>query len=969
MRTRHRAVELSGTKWKVLSVDAKGQTATLASGSVAERPQWLLSLHRKPDGSTTLAANRQTLWTGVTREDAGFTPGAIGLLVEPHSHLSVEKFRIAGRPCEGRLSYLYSEALLGAGQDPANWQERQTSDFHYGLGIVSRHPAARVKWNVIGTRMILWSPRGPEFGKVEIRLDGQRTAVVDLHSDKPVASQSVWTSHDLPDSGHAVVVQGISGVLPVDCLEVESGSVSDSEVQTALAIRGGKAMPFGAPSVIGLWSPTGADLRSEGFRDCLDAMAMHSHFNLLTTTSRWFSMIDPKVHDWFKKAAIYAQERGIGIALELDPRHDIPAFKKRYPNALQERLWLQEVDIGGNNGQVPAEVAYLQGNSDAICRAEPNAMHLERVYSYLKTPQSVDPDTVKDITASCKVTKATARKLAVAVPGDAAEPGRKACIIARVTMDFPDIFSPQIISFEAETIKQYADVPLAGLMKDEAGFPAERAGNPQHNAFWFSRRTTEAYAQATGGRDLIRDSLLMWLGECGHESERQAAINQVMRLSYLRNTEIEQTYYRATKATFGPGAFVGTHDTTFPFPDAREFERNGMNWWTATRDFAQSDETTPYCCRTSMAKKFGGPVWYNMWYDATADSYEKLVWSYALAGGRMNFHVLWPSKAPSSKLATDLLRTKVPCIDSRIRLLNFISRAQVDCPVAVIFGHACAMNWAGPDFDDVGTELSDAFWRAGYYTDLIPTSEIAEKSLRVDRDGSIWFGRQRYAAVVLYHPEFEDPATAEFFQKTVPGKTILYRMGDWTRNFHAEPFAGDAALPRQMKAAKDVKTCADAVTAELCRRGIEPQTRASVTLPKWNKLGRTSAALPPSGISHLIDGTVIIASGENDVFGDLIQKTIKVQGHDVAFDAVGIAAVRLGKDGRLEAMAAGGLKSFRGGGLSIELPDRADVALWRDQHGQMHGVLQDWKGPVPVALLAITHDWLRLAVPVPLTDD
>ncbi|MEI7902108.1 MAG: hypothetical protein WCK89_17785, partial [bacterium] len=66
----------------------------------------------------------------------------------------------------------------------------------------------------------------------------------------------------------------------------------------------------------------------------------------------------------------------------------------------------------------------------------------------------------------------------------------------------------------------------------------------------------------------------------------------------------------------------------------------------------------------------------------------------------------------------------------------------------------------------------------------------------------------------------------------------------------------------------------------------------------------------PSGQCRLLDGTIILASGEKDVLGDPIQKTLNVDGHEVAFDAVGVAAVRLDKDGKLEALAAGGLKRF-----------------------------------------------------------
>jgi len=61
---------------------------------------------------------------------------------------------------------------------------------------------------------------------------------------------------------------------------------------------------------------------------------------------------------------------------------------------------------------------------------------------------------------------------------------------------------------------------------------------------------------------------------------------------------------------------------------------------------------------------------------------------------------------------------------------------------------------------------------------------------RIDADWNIWFGQQRYAAVVLYHPEFENATTAGFFQQAAKGKTIIYRVGDWTKNFDAKAFDG-----------------------------------------------------------------------------------------------------------------------------------------------------------------------------------
>ena len=124
----------------------------------------------------------------------------------------------------------------------------------------------------------------------------------------------------------------------------------------------------------------------------------------------------------------------------------------------------------------------------------------------------------------------------------------------------------------------------------------------------------------------------------------------------------------------------------------------------------------------------------------------------------MNFHILFPLDKTYKNCGKDLLRSTLFRGHCRIRLLNNISAAPV------VFGHANVMNWAGSSFEDIGIQLTDAFRRAGIYADLIPSSEIADKALRVDDRGEIWYGKQRYAAVVLHRPEFENRTTAEFFQ-------------------------------------------------------------------------------------------------------------------------------------------------------------------------------------------------------------
>jgi len=403
-----------------------------------------------------------------------------------------------------------------------------------------------------------------------------------------------------------------------------------------------------------------------------------------------------------------------------------------------------------------------------------------------------------------------------------------------------------------------------------------------------------------------------------------------------------------------------THPTWYAFPTPEEVFKNGLDWWAATRDLAQTDEAALFGVRTALAKKWRSPLWYNMYYATAPRFYEEDLWRHALGGGRMNFHPLWPS--PWDKLATSLLSGRLLAADCRVRLLNYISTAPLDCPVAVIFGHPAALNWAGDGLADVGLAVANGLWAQGFYADLIPSSEIAAGHLQLAGDGCVQYGPQRYAAAVLYHPQYERPAVADFFQQAAKAdRTALFRVGGWTMDFEGRDFAGDAALPPAM-APLTAEAAVQQVTAHLKAAGSAPQTTCTLR----GAAGFPASMMPrPSGHCRLLDGTEILAAGEHDVMGDPIRQTIAVNGRELSFDAVGVAAARLDPDGRLEALAAGALKSFRGGGVTIELPQRMDLALWRDTHGRWRGVLQDWAGPVPAPLAAITGDWIRLAVPPP----
>ena len=625
------------------------------------------------------------------------------------------------------------------------------------------------------------------------------------------------------------------------------------------------------PPVIGAWFWTQRDLEPEGYKSFLDAAAERSPYTLLSTACRRIEVVEPQAHEQADKAVRYAATRGLKVALEVDIRLARQAFRAKYPDEQQEELTLRFLDFADNK---PAE-AVFQGVDTAdhmngsLPRYECLATRLVRVYSFVRDRDGIDPATVRDITTEGLATAEGPRKLTVRVPP---QPGRSACVIASHTYLTPDVFAPHLIEFQRGIIQQYADLPLAGIMKDEWGFPPDPTGNPNHDRYWYSAAMARAYAEDSGG-DLVRDTLLMCAGEKGRERERQVAINRYGAMGRERNVAIEDDFYRAGKAVFGKGAFIVTHATWWPYPGTQEFRKNGLSWWDATRDIGQTDEQTPYPCRTSLAKRWGYPLWYNQYYDRETQPYLRELWEGVLSGGRLNVHPLYPR--PDLQLGERerrLLDSGLMAAMARLRMLDFITRAPLDCPVAVIFGHANAMNWAGRSYNRVGLEIASSLCAAGYPTDLFPSSLAGCVALRLDAEGYVCLGPQRYRAVVLYRPEFSGEPELEFFGRASLGKTAIFQVGEWTCDSEARPLKTARRLGDKVRGCADDESCATAVRTWLGESSVPRVTG-------WNRNNLTHPLPPVDGLASLTDGTGIRAAGSRGAAGDPIRETFTWQGH------------------------------------------------------------------------------------------
>jgi hypothetical protein len=154
------------------------------------------------------------------------------------------------------------------------------------------------------------------------------------------------------------------------------------------------------------------------------------------------------------------------------------------------------------------------------------------------------------------------------------------------------------------------------------------------------------------------------------------------------------------------------------------------------------------------------------------------------------------------------------------------------------------------------------------------------------------------------------------------------------------------------------------VTRFLEQAGVEKVTGWSARLEAWGQPGRVSHAAPPAdGHAVLTDGTYVRVAGSREAAGEAIRETFTWRGRLVKVDAIGVVAIRFSDDGKVVALAAGGLKSLSTKGLEISLPERTDIAFMTGPDGKTRGVLQCLAGEVPPTLLGITTDWQRLALP------
>lgn len=694
------------------------------------------------------------------------------------------------------------------------------------------------------------------------------------------------------------------------------------------------------------WGPL--DLKPQGYEPALDLIANHSPFNLVQEhmNSIGREITDPLVHDQVKQAVAYAHKLGLQIFFDLDIRLARSAFFSEHPDQQQWMLRVRSFQFSRQDTPIELDPAIeLDHMTSRNSSYEVLAGRLMRVYR-TDSPGQQPGQGLQDITAACHVIEQSNKRVVLSIPSGAWRQGEEAIVVVGFEYKYPAIFSPSIIPFQRSILEQYGDTHMDGVDKDEWGFPPVYNEGGKSGDFWYSKWLAAAYAK-TGGGDFIHGSVLMAIGFGGTYPQRIADVNRYEHLILTGNVKIEQAYYRDVKQIFGPRAWVGIHDTWGFMPTGDAF-KNGYDWWEAPRSWGGTDEDYPISVATALAKRMGLPVWYNQYYRGRKAFYSR-IWQAADASGRLNF-----LGSPRQIFDPALMRA-----ETRIRMLNFITKAPLDCPVAVVFGHAASLNWVGPDFGDLGWSFAHRLREEGFPADDIPSDEIQSGHLRITKDGFVAYGPQRYRALVFLNPEYEPTSTFDFLRRAAASNTFVFIRG--TSKY---TFDGRRRNP------------AESLVPEA---GIDP-TPASVAKFLYGQVYPAGNPHPssPKDLVYLTDGTAIIArGGDKNPSGGEIHQTFYYGKQPlqwqyparriwpVTVQATGVFGIRISNTGAVEALAASGLRSVAVGKFRLNLAQSTDVALWHDQDGQWRGAIQGVTA-VPPPLLRLTKSWIYLALPPPL---
>jgi hypothetical protein len=217
MFTSHTRLQFSAGLWLLLEASRDGRTDTIAWGPLNKSPDIHLDI-RYINQQINISINHEIAWEGTLKNSSY---GKCGLFAMNHSGVEMHSFIVNGISGPGYADWLYTEGLLNSGSNLKDWDVIENEElFTYGAGAVSKTVTARGKWSITGRGFDLYCPEMPSLGMAEILVNGKVVGIVDLHAEKMVKSQAVFSMRNLAGNKNAIIIRGRNGRIAVDCLRV-----------------------------------------------------------------------------------------------------------------------------------------------------------------------------------------------------------------------------------------------------------------------------------------------------------------------------------------------------------------------------------------------------------------------------------------------------------------------------------------------------------------------------------------------------------------------------------------------------------------------------------------------------------------------------------------------------------------------------------------------------------------------------
>lgn len=639
----------------------------------------------------------------------------------------------------------------------------------------------------------------------------------------------------------------------------------------------------------------------EGLMDIIE----RSDFELLYVSFHHVSypFSDPRIQDAVRKCDTLLRSHGRKLLLDIDIRNEGESFEKAFPGhkAFYSRFVEMDLDEQGN-GSIELENLTVGKVGRQPVKDPPEYIINSWAFT-LADPSHFVPGSLVNVKAVTSIESIDDHHARIAVSAGPGHAGKRVLVYPAIRHAIPDPFSPHLYEFFSSMFEQVRDIPLGGAATDEWGFELalKHEGDDYFTEhFPFSPHMCRAYERRTG-RQMEEDMLHFLYAPAGGDGLRMAAVSAYLEVLRAQMRENNDWFYAKTKDVFGPDAFVGVHPTFWG--DATDFYLdvvlNGLDWWEVRRDYAQTDEWVLLPIRLALAHKWGGAVWYNMWYSGNTnikETYFEDTWVNARYGGRTHYlGYECPNEPGVLPLKQPGLLEEMDRMEGEIKKINAFQISQPDSRVLVIFGMEAVSCWNicapeartwhrnGGTLRNVLKYTKSLFDK--YLCDLIPSSEIVNGSLEI-ADGKARYGSQTYDAVVFLLPEGIHRKAFDFLKAYYKANSNLILIGE-CRYFSDGEQAADV-----------FDRFASGMEHHLIN--IESIDETVAILKRWDIDGNVYQ----NGCVYQDGSVIFTTSGEKNT-GNPLDVDVVIKGHRVRFTGEDFLAINIGEDGSVRRVAAG----------------------------------------------------------------